>query len=324
MIVPEKEIRFSDLVGWNKDNHGAAFDVFLNTKPQQKNGLLLEILNEAKNYKNPKIFFEDNFTPVLLGGQKEVLFTGYYEPVYKGSFFRDEEFKYPIYETPKDLPLTEHWFTRKQIDKEGVLEGRKLELVFLKSKAEVFFLHIQGSGRIILKDGSTLRVGYSASNGHVYTSIGKELVKRNVFSKNTISQKKIMDWIMKDTEAGNELMYKNLSYVFFKKLNLLTLSDGPIGTLELPITPLRSIAVDPETILLGSPVWIEKKGKKHMNRLMIAMDTGSAIKGIGRVDIYYGTGDIAGTQAGEVRDSGRMVVLKPKSKATRGLKKKNE
>jgi len=245
-----------------------------------------------------------------VGSPKETLFTGYFESEVSGSLEKDEEYKFPIYKRPLNIEKTKKWFSRREIEEKNLLANQGLEIAYLKSKIDLFFLHIQGSGRVLLKDGSIIRVGFEGKNGHKYVSIGKILISRGVFETNTITQKKVKEWIFNNPEQGDELLLENPSYIFFKIISDLVDSDGPMGTMKVPLTPLRSLAVDPTFIPLGTPLWIEKNGDIPLRRLMFAHDTGSAIKGLKRADIFYGTGKKSEELAGNVVDFGRMIILK--------------
>ncbi len=175
----------------------------------------------------------------------------------------------------------------------------------------MFFLHIQGSGRVRLQDGNLIRVGYGGKNGHNYRSVGQELVRRGVYAAHQVSAQVIRNWVKRNPVEGAELLRHNPSYVFFREVNSVPATRGPLGAMNRSITAMRSIAVDPSYVTLGAPVWIEKGGANPLRRLMIAQDTGSAIKGAQRADIFYGTGEEAGLEAGKVRDPGRMMVLMP-------------
>ncbi len=312
-MVSGTKILFSNLEGWDKEDHSEALEVF------SRSSNLISGLEERNTHSilntktSAKTFFEEMFIPTVILPQKEVLFTGYYEPEISGSILRDDEFKYPIYSKPKELNPLRKWFSRRDIEEKNILKHRNLELLFLRSKLDVFLLQLQGSGRINLRNGSVIRVGYDCKNGHDYVSIGKILVERRVFSSRTISHEGLKDWIIKNPKEGNELMYENPSYVFFKVISDLDIQKGPIGTAKIPLQSLRSIAVDPAHIPLGSPIWIEKKGYPSLKRIMIAQDTGSAIVGPSRADIYCGTGKIAEKMAGGIKEYGNMVVLRKRN-----------
>ena len=154
-------------------------------------------------------------------------------------------------------------------------------------------------------------MGYAAANGHTYRSIGKELVRRGIYEPHQVSAQVIKNWVRRNPVEGRELLQHNPSFVFFRKVTHVPAERGPLGAMNRSVTPMRTVAVDPAYTPLGAPVWIEKGGRGPLRRLMIAQDTGSAIKGAQRADIFYGTGDYAGRRAGETRDPGRMVVLMP-------------
>ncbi|MEO1398389.1 MAG: MltA domain-containing protein, partial [Pseudomonadota bacterium] len=182
---------------------------------------------------------------------------------------------------------------------------------------DAFFLQVQGSGRIQLDDGGRIRVGFAGKNGHDYKSVGQELVRRGVFQSHQVSAQVIRNWVRRNPEDGLELLRHNPSFVFFREVNQVPAELGPLGAMNRSITSLRTVAVDPAFHPLGAPVWIEKRGEEPLRRLMIAQDTGSAIKGAQRADIFYGTGRAAGLRAGRIRDGGRMVTLLPIQQAFR-------
>jgi membrane-bound lytic murein transglycosylase A len=170
---------------------------------------------------------------------------------------------------------------------------------------------VQGSGRIRFPDGSGIRVGYGGKNGHPYRSVGQELVRMGLFQASQVSAGAIKRWVRQNPEAGRRLLWANPSYVFFREVNRVPAHKGPLGAMGHSVTAGRTIAVDPAYVPLGAPVWIEKRGADPIHRLMVAQDTGSAIKGAQRADIFYGTGDAAGDIAGRIKDPGRLVVLLP-------------
>ncbi len=301
-------LEFDDLEGWAEDDHEAALEVFLNTCPDMDEGEWTRLCALAQQRPGARAFFELFFRPVLFGGENEALFTGYFEPELNGSLTRTGTYRYPVYSFPPDV--REPWHTRRQIEEDGLLEGRGLEIAWVDDPVELFFLQIQGSGRIRLPDGRTIRVGYGGRNGHEYRSIGQELVRRGVYQPHQVSAQVIQSWVRRNPQAGRELLYHNPSYVFFRLIRARP-EDGPRGAMNRSITTMRSIAVDPEFTPLGAPVWIEKDGADPLRRLMIAQDTGSAIRGAQRADVFYGTGDAAGLEAGRIRDPGRMIVLLP-------------
>ena len=312
-MMAEAEYRvldFRDLNGWAADDHAAALEVFAATCGDIKDAEWGPICALAQRDMGARAFFEMFFRPVLVNPGETALFTGYFEPELNGALRPGGPFRYPIYARPRELQPGQPWYTRAQIE-EGALAGRGLEIAWIDDPVDVFFLHVQGSGRIRLPDGEVLRVGYSAANGHEYRSVGAELVRRGVYQAHQVSAQVIRNWVRRNPDAGRLLLQHNPSYVFFRKLRNFSAELGPLGAMNRPITELRSIAVDPAYTPLGAPVWIEKRGRNPLNRLMVAQDTGSAIKGAQRADIFYGTGDRAGRTAGRVRDPGRMVVLLP-------------
>ena len=202
-------------------------------------------------------------------------------------------------------------FTREEIETTGVLSERGLEIVWLTDLVDKFFLQVQGSGRINLADGGSIRVGYGSKNGHPYRSVGKELVRRGFFEPHQVSAQTIRRWVSRNPVRGPELLWHNPSYVFFREVSQVPVEKGPLGAMNRSVTAGRTLAVDPDFVPLGAPVWVEKNGAAPFRRLMVAQDTGSAIKGAQRGDIFYGSGKEAGKVAGRTRDPGRMVVLLP-------------
>lgn len=309
-------LRFGDLEGWAEDDHAAALTVFRNTcmdfdDPDWRS---LCAVAQSDEFPDAKQFFELFFRPILIQDGADALFTGYFEPELSGSRVPSERFQYPLYKRPPEA-RGGIWLDRRAILTSGVMENRGLEIAWVDDPVELFFLQIQGSGRISLPNGDTVRVGYGGANGHPYRSIGQELVRRGVFRAHQVSAQVIRNWVRRNPELGQDLLLHNPSYVFFRELRNLDPASGPLGAMNRSVTPLRSIAVDPAFVPLGAPVWIEKDGAGTMRRLMIAQDTGSAIKGAQRADIFFGTGDAAGQAAGRLKDPGRMVVLLPIQRA---------
>ncbi|WP_420854818.1 murein transglycosylase A [Salipiger pentaromativorans] len=306
---------FADLDGWAEDDHAAALSVFLETCGDMREPDWVSLCAVARETTDARGFFELFFRPVQIGDGKEGLFTGYFEPELDGSLSPSPRYRYPIYRMPSEARDTRPWFTRREILTSGVMEGRGLEIAWVDDPVELFFLQIQGSGRIRLPDGRHLRVGYGGANGQPYRSIGQELVRRGTFDAHQVSAQRIKSWVRSNPFDGQELLYHNPSYVFFREVNEVPAEKGPLGAMNRSITTLRSIAVDPAYTPLGAPVWIEKAGKTPLHRLMIAQDTGSAIKGAQRADIFFGSGDQAGRQAGRLKDPGRLVVFLPIQRA---------
>ena len=301
---------WSDLHGWEQDDHAAALSVFRETCRDMTEGDW-PVICALADKGDARTFFEIFFRPVMITDGDDPLFTGYYEPELAGSRTRSARFSTPLYRLPDDAPQGEPWLTREELLTTGALENRGLELAWVEDPVEKFFLQIQGSGRIRLEDGGSIRVGYGGKNGHPYRSIGMELVRRGVFEDHQVSAQVIRNWVREHPEDGVALLYHNPSYVFFREVTQVPPDKGPLGAMNRSITAGRSIAIDPEFVPLGAPVWLEKDGAAPIQRLMVAQDTGSAIKGAQRADIFYGTGAEAGREAGRIRDTGRMVVLLP-------------
>jgi membrane-bound lytic murein transglycosylase A len=283
-------------------------------------------------------YFRDNFDPfkVVNADESETgLVTGYYEPLLRGSRVRTKTFKYPIYGQPQDLvsvDLSEvypdlkfkrlrgrivgnklvPYFDRSEIESSGApLKG--LELAWVDDAVELFFLQIQGSGQILLPDGTRMRVGYADQNGHPFRSLGGALIRRKQIRAEHASMNGIKEWARRNPTKIQQFMNINPSYVFFKELP--GEQSGPIGTLGVPLTGERSIAVDQRVVPLGVPVFLATtfpSTHTALNRLMVAQDTGGAINGAVRADFYWGFGDAAGAEAGKMKQQGRMWVLLPK------------
>ena len=313
----ETEIRileFSELDGWEKDNHAEALAVFLNTCSDMKSPDWKGLCRAAEDQTNAKAFFELFFRPVQITDGKPALFTGYFEPELEGDLYRSERFRFPIYKLPPEA-RDGAWLSRRELEETGAMKGRGLEIAWVDDAVELFFLQVQGSGRIKLPDGRYIRVGYGGKNGHEYRSIGRELVRRGVYNVHQVSAQVIKNWVRRNPIDGLELLRHNPSYVFFREVSEVPADKGPLGAMNRSVTEMRTVAVDPRYTPLGAPVWIEKNGKGKIRKLMIAQDTGSAIKGAQRADIFFGTGDEAGLKAGRLKDPGRMIVLMPIQRA---------
>jgi membrane-bound lytic murein transglycosylase A len=311
----------------------------------------LSVCRKAPKSSDARKFFESEMMPLRVSDAERPggLFTGYFEPEAPGSRTPSKEFSVPIYAKPDDLvafdakdqkatgglrygrfvdgkPLP--YFTRRQIE-EGALKGRGLEIVWLKYWSDAFFIQVQGSARIRFADGTSMRLAYSAKTGLPYTAIGGVLVERGEIAKEALSMQAILAWMRKDPKAARELMWKNESFVFFRELELPQAELGAPGAQTVQLTPLRSLAVDRSLWAFGTPVWVdtyepgENGGKgPALRRLMIAQDTGTAIKGAVRGDVYWGWGAKAARTAGHMKSEGSMVVLLPKSLARRLLAQK--
>ena len=305
-------LEFSDLDGWEGDDHGAALEAFLAScrRPDHPDWDALCATAEGLAPEQARGFFEGFFRPVLIeDGRQGTVFTAYYEPELVGSPRRTARFRIPLYAVPPDLPEGRAWLTRAQIEA-GALAGRGLEIAWVEDPVDLFFLQVQGSGRIRFPGGGGLRVGYGGKNGHEYRSVGQEMIRRGLVEPHEASAQVIRAFVRANPSAGRTLLQHNESYVFFRNVEV-DATEGPLGALNVSITPHRSVAVDPAFHPLGAPVWIEMDGREPIRRLVVAQDTGSAIKGAQRADIFWGTGTEAGIAAGRVRNPGRMVTLLP-------------
>jgi len=285
-----------------------------------------------------KDFYEDLFVPFKIvneDGTESGLITGYYEPLLQGSRTQSNHYPYPIYSVPDDLLSVDTdqypsfkgyrgiarkssgqylpYYTRAEIE-QGLIDLSGKELYWVADKVELFFLQIQGSGRIELEDGEIVRVGFAKSNGHPYRSIGRILVDRGDLPLSKASMQGIKNWGRENPTRLDDLLRQNPSYVFFRTLSGAL--DGPIGSLGVPLTPERSIAVDNRYVPAGFPVFIETtqpNSQQLLARLMYAQDKGGAIKGAIRADYFWGFGDEAGRLAGRMKQRVTMWVLIPKS-----------
>jgi membrane-bound lytic murein transglycosylase A len=308
----------------------------------------LSVCRKAVKTSDARKFFETELTPLRVNDTERPagLFTGYFEPEALGSRTPSKEFSVPIYAKPADLmPFDakeqkatgglrygrfvdgkpQPYYTRREIE-EGALKGRGLEIVWLRYWSDAFFIQVQGSARIRFEDGSSMRLAYSAKTGLPYTAIGGILVERGEIAKEKLSMQAILAWMRKDPKAARELMWENKSFVFFRELELPEPELGAPGAQTVQLTPLRSLAVDRSLWAFGTPVWVdsyqptEEGGKgPAIRRLMVAQDTGTAIKGAVRGDVYWGWGAKAARIAGHMKSEGSMVVLLPKALARKLL-----
>lgn len=267
-------------------------------------------------------FFETYFTPFMLAnsdGTLDGLVTGYYEPLLHGSRYRRPPYVYPLYRWPSGYRAGAALPPRAQLVRSGILAGN--ELVYVDDPIEAFFLQVQGSGRILLDDGSVMRVGYGGSNNQPYRSIGRWLIDHGELSAAQATMQGIKAWARANPARVAALLDVNPRFVFFKEMPDAEGkpdggADGPIGALGVPLTPERSIAVDPSSIPLGSAVFLQTTrplSNQPMNRLVFAQDVGSAIRGGVRADYFWGLGDDAGDLAGRMKQPGRMWLLLPNS-----------
>jgi membrane-bound lytic murein transglycosylase A len=348
-----RDVAFAALPGWPADNHAAAIPALLNScLPLEKRGIAgfgraptwrticaAARMVPAGDNTAARNFFERHFRPAAVSGQDgpNGLITGYFEPELRGARKRGGKFVVPLHIRPPDLVGVDlsrfsdefkgkritgrvvrgslvPYHNRRQIER-GALRGKKLELVWVDSAADAFFLHIQGSGRIQLRDGSVLRVGYAGTNGQPYTAIGRELIGRGEIPREKMSMQAIRSWMASHPADGAALMQINKSYVFFRELS----GPGPLGAQGVALTPERSIAIDRRILPMGLPVWLDTTlpdtSATAFRRLMVAQDTGGAIRGAVRADVFWGPGKRAARMAGEMKSPGRYWFLRPRQPA---------
>lgn len=289
-----------------------------------------------------RAFLEERFSPYLVldGGNPEGLFTGYFEPLLHGSRTYGGRYTVPLYRPPDDLLRVDlgrfnpdlagyaiygrvngrefvPYHSRRDIEG-GALEERGLELLWVDDPIDKFFLQVQGSGQVQLDDGSVVRVGYASQNGHPYHAIGRDLIEIGALSRDEVSLPAIRSWLEAHPREAPQIMARNRSYIFFEEHPELGPDEGPLGAQGVSLTAGRSLAVDPRYIPFGVPVWLETtapwpEGEGPLRRLMVAQDTGGAIKGIVRGDVFWGAGERAEAVAGRMKSRGRYAILLPKT-----------
>ncbi|HET9580229.1 MAG TPA: MltA domain-containing protein [Usitatibacter sp.] len=339
---------WSDLPDWARDPLKPSLEAFVRscTVLQKREGWQ-DACAEAQRLagvagdREIALFFETRFDPwqVLNGDDTATgLVTGYYEPLLRGSRAKTARYRYPLYGVPPDLltiDLSAVYPELKNRRLRGRLEGNRVvpyfaradidrdpaplrgtELAWVDDAVDAFFLHIQGSGQVQLESGERIRVGYADQNGHPFRSLGRALIDSGEIPPERASMQGIREWARRNPQKVRQYLDANPSYVFFRELPRDL--PGPIGALGVPLTPERSIAVDPRVVPLGVPVWLSTtypNAADPLNRLVMAQDTGGAIAGGVRADFFWGFGDAAGAQAGKMRQAGRMWVLLPKGAA---------
>lgn len=340
-------VDFDALAGWKDDDHADAYRAFVTscrailngTKAMRKarpvyNGLF-EVCERAKaagplERESARAFFEKNFKPVKLAqpGQPQGFFTGYYETEVHGSRVQTDEYNIPIYAAPAETVRKRKSKVFAHLDRskieDGALKGKGLEICWVRNSIDVFFAQIQGSTRVKLDDGKLMRLNYVASNGMKYTPVGRDLIDRGIITKEEMSMDKIRAWMEANPDEGKELRRKNKSFVFFQETSLAP-HEECIGAQGVALTPLRSLAVDKKIHVYGTPIWIDaelpienEKPETKFQRLLIAQDTGSAIVGPARADIYFGAGEEIGSIAGRIKQFGNFVMLVPRAVTVKG------
>ena len=340
-----KRVQWSALTDWGNDDLLPAWQAFLKScTVLNKQPLWQETCATATALQKPdnatlRNFFETYFIPyqvINMDNSEEGLVTGYFEPLLKGSRKPSKRYRHPIYAAPDGLLTIDLGATYpelKDLRLKGRLDGRKVvpyytraeimnnpnilngyEFLWVEDEVELFFLHIQGSGRIVFDNGEVMKIGFSDQNGHPYHSIGKVLVQRGELALEKASMQGIKQWGQQNPTRLPELLQQNARYVFFRELPADL--SGPIGAMGVPLTAGRSIAIDPLSIPQGAPVFLATtwpNTQKPLNRLMVAQDVGSAIKGGIRADFFWGFGQEAGNQAGKMKQPGKMWVLMPRN-----------
>jgi membrane-bound lytic murein transglycosylase A len=349
---------WSQLDGWSDDDHAAAYATFrancraiLPQKPKPAARRFIDAMKTAcrrafetkpANAAEARAFFEATFLPIRIAkvGEEQGFLTGYYEPIVAGSRMPTPEYTVPMHRRPGDLIMAGKrkkagafsnqgkvyrrvgkqnvlYYDRAEIE-DGALDGRKLEICWLKDPIDAFFIHIQGSARIQLEDGAMLRINYDAHNGHRYLPVGRVLIDRGEVAKEDMSMDRIRQWMLAAPDGGRELRRMNPSYVFFRITGLAD-HEEPIGAQGVQLTAGRSIAIDRHLHAYGTLFWIDAElpiasetPDTKFRRLMVGQDTGSAIIGPARADIYFGAGEEAGRIGGRIKQPGRFTMLVPR------------
>lgn len=325
-----KKTEWSELETFSKDNLDEALLAFRNGCQSPKT-TLKKSCELAKDTNNSKDFFINNFTPYKLYDNDfkgTGLITGYYEPLLYGSRTKSERYKYPIYKTPKDLiivNLSDTYPALKGMVLRGKIDGNKLisyparkeiekendfePICYVDDKIALFFLHIQGSGKVQFENNETINVGYDGQNGRKYVAVGGQLLKNGHLKIGEVTLQTITKWLKENPEKMDDFLNLNESYIFFNESN-----KSATGSLGVPLTGGRNLAVDTKSIPLGYPIFLKTKNpltKENIERLMVAADTGGAIKGKIRADFFFGFGLEAENLAGSMKELGEMYILLP-------------
>ena len=328
-------VTFNDIEGFYRDDLNHALEVFKkDCKKSKKNELFMNVCHKAEYETDGYKFFTINFQPYKLldsNSSDEGTITGYYEPLLYGSLQKNKRYKYPVYKTPKDMMIVDFvsaypelktyklrgklvdnrvipYDSREEIEKNP---NKNLEVIaYVDNKFDLFLLHVQGSGKILLDNGELINVGYAEQNGRKFKGIGNYMLDRGYITKDELSAQGMKKYIDKNPSKADEILNQNESYVFFKKSN-----QGATGALGSVLTAKRNLAVDRSVIPLGMPVFLSTKNpidKKPINQLMVAADVGGAIKGDIRADFFWGYGEDAFAYAGKMKEKGKMYILMPK------------
>ncbi|WP_208976924.1 murein transglycosylase A [Stappia sp. ES.058] len=361
--MPLQPISFSDISGWQDDDHTAALEAFLRhcasgsasgAAPRTgelgvSGASIVALCGRARaaaatgEGDAARHFFEAAFQPHLIAAKGFV--TGYFEPEFAGARKPDAIHRTPLLRKPDGLEILPegkrpdgladtltHAFRDdagrfveapdRGAIMDGALDGRGLELVWLADPVDAFYIHVQGSARIRLADGGHMRVGYAGKNGHPYSPIGRVMIERGLADPGTVTMSVLRDWLAENPQEIDGVLRRNRSYIFFREIDGLGPDEGPVGAAGLPLVAGRSLAVDASLHTYGTPVFVSATmpaegavETRPFRRLMIAEDTGSAIVGPARGDIFFGTGDAAGRKAGGVQHAAEMTVLLPLAQA---------
>lgn len=350
--VSYEPVPWSRVAGWTADRPNEAWAGFISScGPLSKRAEWSAVCAAARSQAAPnagaaRAFFEQQLVAYQIVQRNNCgtaddsgLVTGYYEPVLRGARTASPQFRVPLYAAPEDLLTIDlgdlypdlkgrrlrgrlqgkkviPYFSRAELEKNGALAGK--EIVWVDNAIDAFFLQIQGSGRVTLPDGQTIRLGYADQNGHPYRSIGKFLVDGGYLSVEQATTQGLRQWLATNPERMQQVLDANPSFVFFREDKILDPSQGPKGALGVALTPGRSVAVDPRWVPLGAPMFLATTypaADAPLQRLVLAQDTGGAINGAIRADFFWGMGSVAGENAGKMRQRGRVWLLWPKGSA---------
>lgn len=320
-------VQFSEIPGWDEDNLSEAWQAWLqscNSLRKRKAGPVNWVAvcdrANAQKPKDAKTFFENNFRAYAVRnqvtGKADGLVTGYYEPIINGSRIRTDRYPVPLYAYPKAWVRAkpDPAPTRAELMNSNLLKGS--EIAWVEDPVAAASMQIQGSGKIRLDNGQIMRLGFAGSNDLPFKSSAQWLLDRKEITRAEATMQGISDWAKRNPNKVQEMLNANPRFVFFRELPIAANQDlGPIGALGVPLTPGRSIAIDPRAIPLGAPVFLETTrpmSNQPIRRLVIAQDTGKAIVGPVRVDYFWGTGDEAGELAGRMKQNGRVWLMLPK------------
>ncbi len=318
-------VRFDQLPGWPTDRTAEAVPAFVagcarldgTAHPRLPMLCAQARALPAGDDAAARAFFEQSFQPHLASadGTPQGLVTGYFEPEFRAARTRGGEYQTPLLRRPRGHVAGQVLPTRAQINR-GALAPQRLEMLWAADPVDAFFLHSQGSGRARLPDGSVLRVSYDGKNEQPYVPIGRVLVDRGEMKLEHVSMQSIRAWLTMHPNEAGAVMEQNPSFVFFREVRGIAPDQGPPGNMGVPLTPLRSVAIDRAHIPLGTPVWIDTNDAlvpaTPLRRLLLAQDVGGAIRGPTRADLFYGWGPDAEARAGKMRQPGSLYVLLPR------------